>query len=572
MSSDPTPGLSHVVFLLDESAAMQSEMAESKRTKAALTTTAVNAWLRNAAELYPGCQVALLGYRSQGDATEAGLRWGGPLAGRNWVPFAELLGNQATVETRTRQGSSETFDFPLWYVPQAGDRSPQVAAFQEVLNLLEGVDQSQQVLVIHIFAGASADGNPLQTVQKIQKLPCMPAVLQIHLGSSAAVPAIVVPGNRAYVPHGPARDLFDRSSPLPTPMAKTLQESGLAVLDNARGMVYNARLLQLSQFLGSLKGFAHETATAEAPVAPAASAPTPTPTPVVEPVSQEYTPPPAAPHDSELADEQIGSISTERPCLLLFLVDRSAGDPGSGGLRSSCSRFQEEVNNWLTQTVKLKSAFHAGLIVYGADGIGEAEVRVGFDGALAGRKFVTGDELADNALRVDEFEEEMPNGVGGLLRIPRKRQIYLETEPGGAMNLEPAASSAADLISEWRSQPGLQEAPIVVMHLTRGAFAADDVQAAGQRLAGVAGPKPFVYHEVVTEAPCAAVVYPGSTEKIPAEFAPLWEMSSGLIAREHLIGNNPFLSPAARGYVLNAEFDLFWPGLRHAAGVVNLSN
>ena len=155
MSEIQNPGC--VVFLIDESAAMESPLQEAggpmssaatgqpPKSKAASLATALNALFKRLGDA-PDFDVALIGYQT--DSAEQAVvesRWGGALAGREFVSSKELAGNPVTVETRTRKLPNpagfgppveEPVSFPVWYVPQSKGKAPQVAAFRRCHELM----------------------------------------------------------------------------------------------------------------------------------------------------------------------------------------------------------------------------------------------------------------------------------------------------------------------------------------------------------------------------------------------------------------------------------------------------
>lgn len=134
-----------VVFVVDECAAMEARVAEGTRGRAECVATVLNALLSQLAT-GPEVDVAVVGYRLGEDGSqEVGCRWGGALAGRRFVPAAELPAAPLTVEQRVRTIpgpggcgilSQTTIPFPVWYVPslkKAGSRSHAMAFVADLL-------------------------------------------------------------------------------------------------------------------------------------------------------------------------------------------------------------------------------------------------------------------------------------------------------------------------------------------------------------------------------------------------------------------------------------------------------
>ena len=59
--------------------------------------------LLNQITTVPDLEVAVAGYRGDDKGADVGCRWGGPLAGRRFVPTSELAAAPLAVETRVRR-------------------------------------------------------------------------------------------------------------------------------------------------------------------------------------------------------------------------------------------------------------------------------------------------------------------------------------------------------------------------------------------------------------------------------------------------------------------------------------
>ena len=126
-----------VVFLIDESTAMDTCVADGTKSKAGCIATALNSLLNqltDEAEL----ELTVVGYRGDDhDGVDVGCRWAGPLEGQTFVRSSRLTGAPLTVENRVRKipgpggisvAREETIQFPVWYVPTlAGAASPEAA-------------------------------------------------------------------------------------------------------------------------------------------------------------------------------------------------------------------------------------------------------------------------------------------------------------------------------------------------------------------------------------------------------------------------------------------------------------
>lgn len=622
-----------VILLIDESAAMDAPVQEESQQAAAQpkrksesVATAVNAMLRRLSES-GSFDVALVGYKTDAsDQPVVGSRWGGTLAGRDFVSLSEVGGAPVEVETRNRKVPNpagfgppvdQPVEFPVWYQPELDGKSPQVAGFSHCQSLLNswlesaGPDPGTPV-VIHIFSGGSGDGNPQKVIDEIKGIELStgsPLVLQAHLSSSKTVPATKYPANRYYLPVGPQKDLFLRCSVVPDHLVTSLKAAKVPVVENAVAMVFNAKMLDIVTMLklvdAHTEGWpaAGAVAVEEAPVEEdsvpetiplaggdddekAASSEDAVETPVAD---DDALPPldlddsesalgdldPLTPDAEEATDGDslpamdVGPVLTDKSALLVLLLDRAVEDPYSGDMNNSCTRLQEHANAILGRLAKSASGkIDAAVVSYGLDAANEDEVRNSFEGPLAGQTIVKDNELAEGALRVEETEEQVPNGLGGMMTIPKKNHIFVEVEPTAGSNPAPGFGAAAEIVNEWIGQHPDAVLPPVVLHLTRGAQDAGSLTEATGQLTAIAPAAGSVvlYHLAATEKPHASTSYPADSEGIECEsLKAAFEASAGLLGREQLSVDKPsIVSAESRGVVINGKFDLLFDGINAA--------
>ena len=654
-----------VILLIDESTAMASPVQEEAeltpgqppRTKGESVATAVNSLIKQLGS-GPDFELALVGYQSdpQGKSIAAS-RWGGPLAGSDFVRVSALADSPMRVEERQRKipdpasisgFRSEAVPFPIWYAAQPAGIAPQVLAYQYCKDLLSkwaatSGETAGPPLLIHIHAAGSGDGNPLRAIEEIRSLALpngSPQLFQLHLSSAKSLPSTLYPSNRAYLPAGAMRDLFDRSSPLSPGQVQALKESKIPTSPNARGMAHNAKMIDVVRFLALVKAHAKgpgapaaaspgvppppaypmpgtaqppavatsaaapaATATAGGPVAPAVpdSGLPAVETAPVETASVEATAQPVAdsapttipladapPEDAPEVDRfptMVGDALTspdvyatvpgfpdvpdagEKRALLLLLLDRSVADPYGADPRNSCTRLLENANELLGKLAKAASGqIDVAVVSYGSDAMGQPDVRMSFDGALAGKSIVADSELSAGVLRTDELEQQVPNGVGGLMTISIKKPVYLELDPTAGCSAVPAFDAARGLLGEWCSAHAEACLPPVVLHLTRGRLDAADARAAveaAQQVSIAAGPV-VVYHQVATDGPHDSLSYPDSDSALQTpELQCLWQLSSPLLGRAQLSVSKPALVKGeSRGMVVNGKFDLLLDGIK----------
>ena len=557
-----------VIFLLDESSAMNTPVAGGTKSKAESVATAVNALLRRLAD-GAECDVALIGYRSDAEGkVDVGIRFGKDLADRDVVPAAELADAPLAVQQRTRKVpgpagtvQEEPVELSVWYEPTLGDRAPQIAAFEHCRQLLidwaagAGSTATAVPLIINVTAGPSGDGNPQQAIDGLMEmdLPAgRPIVAQAHLGSSATVPATLYPANRALLQPGLSRDLFDRASALPDSLTTVLKAAGLTINPQARALVYNAKMVELSQLFSIVP-----THLAPPPPAPAEQEP---PAAAVPAEQQQEAVAAETVDDGAAAAGGSCSVTPDAPALVAFVLDRSLENPFTGDLQNVCAKLQQHANDLLGEIARCGGGcIDTCLVSYGATAAWEVDVRSSFEGPLDGRQFVRDNELEAGAARVEESTEEISDGAGGLLKVPCKRPVFLEVEPTAPAPATPAFAELARLLSEWCSEHPTSGGPPIVLHLTRGWLDAGDLADAAAELGSVDAPAGdvVVYHLVMTERPHASLAYPDTDAMIEdPHLQTIWQRTSPLIdAARHAV-DNPAMTPGARGLVINGKFDL----------------
>jgi hypothetical protein len=581
-------------LLIDESVGMGAVMKDlvsdgsrSTKSNAERLATAINALIKQLAD-GPEFEVALVGYRAnESGEPDVGSRWAAALAGREFVTTRELAASPLRVETRTRKvpaadGFSppreEPVEFPIWYAPALKGKAPQVAAMNFCRDLLARWQSTAPggaaPVVVHISAGASADGNPQMAVVKLQDMTTAggkPLLFQVHLAASADVVSAHYPSNQAYLTMGSSRDLFRRSSELPAALLAALKEGKINVNPGARAMLYNAKIGDVIRLFGLVK--THTRGWASQPAAPAAAPAAAEPAPVAASAPAAVSTPAAEPGNEAAApaaesEPLAATAESEKAALVALVLDRSVEDPFAAGMNNCCVKLQDYGNDLLKQISKLKDlTVDAAIVSYGVDSAGQMEVRTTFDGPLAGQSIVRNSDLADGALRVDEFEEQMSNGIGGLISVTRKKPIYFELEPTSAASPVEAFTAVAELIGTWCSaHPTAATAPLV-LHLTRGRQDSQQLEQAASQLQSIAcaaGPVRLC-HLVATDFPHKSLSYMDSDHEIEAPgLRKLWELSSPLLGREQLAASKPAVKEASRAIVINGKFDVFLDGIKFA--------
>lgn len=581
MSSTDGPGC--IVILLDESVGMRVNAGEivaggkpSTKSNAERVATCINALLAQLGNC-PDFEIAIVGYKTENGHANVGCRWGGSLAGRDFVAVKELAVAPTRSETRQRSiplpdGSirRENVSVPLWYEPSIGENAPQLAAHQFCLELISrwlanAGPRPGQPLLIHIFSGASSDGNPDGAVTKLMQLGSQGSrllLLQAQVAAGASLVTTLYPSSLAYLAPGPSRDLFRRTSILPDHLVSALNASKSPVNANARGMLLNAKIPDLVRLLSLVKTHVNswpKSSTAKnvdltaadknaistgrddsIEIEPSASEVEMIATPSVEP-------------GTTFAGEQNAG-------LILFVLDRSTADPANDRADNSCRRLQTHANNLLKQVAAIKDVnIDVAILSYGRDDKGNADVCTTFSGPLSGRTIVSHLELLAGALRVEETEEQMSNGIGGLVTVNRKNPIFYDVEPTEVTPPVNAFEAAAGIIKDWHGVHPTASFPSIILHLTRGEVDAASIDQAVERVIKDATSKTnaLLYHLIATEAPHRSVAYAATDAGIDAKsLKHLWQLTSPLLDWQRIATERATIQPNARGFVINGKFDL----------------
>jgi len=588
MTTLSTPGC--VVLLIDESAGMGAKMGDevaggalSTKSNAERVATALNATLKRLCD-GPDFDLALVGYKADADGqVDVGSRWAGALTGREFVKVREMAAAPLRVEHRTRKvpvpgaiglTREESVDFPVWYEPALGVKAPQVAAYKychELLNrwLAQADPNAAAPLLVHVFSGASADGNPQMAVERLMQLGTTAGkilLFQAHVAARAAAVTYLYPSTYVYLTVGSARDVFRRVSPLPPSLVESLKEAGVEMIAGAQGMVYNAKMVDLIRFLGLMSAYTRDWMEELVVEAPAAE-PAPVPAAVLEPLRAAEEPSLAElPGPLEAPPAELPSL-TEKAALAVLVLDRSVADPFTSGTQNPCTKLQDHANELLAEIARLDvGEVDAAMVSYG-DAFGQLEIRSTFAGPLEGRTLVPHTELVQGALRVEEITEEMSNGMGGLIAVKRKKPVFFDLEPTAAAPPEEAFKAAAGIVAEWCGQHPSACVPPIVLHLTRGQCDPADMERAAARFETIqpaAGPV-LVYHLVATQSPHKSVAYPQSDADLaePALQA-LFRLSGPLLRREQLAEEKRTCKAQSVGMVVNGKFDLLVDALKGA--------
>ena len=578
---------SAVVFLIDESFSQQQRLVESMRSKMESIATTLNSTLARMGDS-PTVDVALVGYHQSADGRmNVGSRWGGGFAGRTWVSSAELRNSPLRVETRNRQVPDpvagvrqETVEFPVWYDPVFfGGAIPRAAAYdfvaETLLAWMAGRELAQPPLIVS-FLGELSPADPLgQSVIPLGKVNTpvgFPLLIQFYPGTNAVVPTIKYPASANFLPPGPIQEMFYACSSLDDGMIQSLRQSGEMVAAGAKGLVYNGRMVDLVRFLWLVREFAarmesgvwsveseevslsgkesSETPKEENSVTEGTPDDSPAHLLTCSPVHPYCTPFP----ENTLPDEP--ADLPPRKTLVILLVDRSVSDVTYRPAADAWDRRLDKLHFMLGELSRRgRGQYDVSLIFYGQNADGSPSV----EEMTLGREFLPDSLLLAAAGRVEEFRMQVPNGIGGIISLPRKKLSFADVTPTPTADPVPAFRRSMEVIRLWnevRPQKILQP---MLLHITAGEFQMERLDEAIRELSGPGLPPVWLHHWVFTERPHVGVCCPGELPETEDEkIVRLWEQSDPLPGRELLAGVRPGIAEDSRGMMVNMDFDILF--------------
>ena len=259
------------IFLIDQSFSMEDPLANSTRRKADELVTVINNWLY---ELSQRCSqpegfkdwfdIAILGYGSDDNGNPViESAFTGPLAGKTLVTVSEIANNPARMDDVTRimpdEATGELIEVPntvpVWIDAVTHGATPMCSAIVKACEIIDGWiplhEQSFPPVVINITDGESSEGDPIPYADALKQRETKDGNVLFFNCCLSATPAdtFAFKGNGELLPDQFARTLFQMSSVLPATLVAKAQKLGQELEPNARGMVYNADMVSLINFL-----------------------------------------------------------------------------------------------------------------------------------------------------------------------------------------------------------------------------------------------------------------------------------------------------------------------------------
>ncbi len=253
------------LFLVDQSGSMaQGFGPQSAKTKAQGVADAINRLLQTLVYrcakgdyILDRYYIGVVGYGG-----EIGLGFTGELAGEVLRSVGEIGNAPLRVEQRVKKIEDglgglveQRVNFPVWFEPVAGGKTPMCQALQAAGEVVGGFIQQHPgcfpPIVINITDGKATDGDPRPLAEQLQRLASSDGqvlLFNVHISESGQTP-ILFPTDASGLADEYARMLFSMSSPLPAEMLRQAQVLELPVAAGARGFAFNADLVSVVMFL-----------------------------------------------------------------------------------------------------------------------------------------------------------------------------------------------------------------------------------------------------------------------------------------------------------------------------------
>jgi hypothetical protein len=261
------------VFLLDQSYSMEEPMGGAPdQKKMDVLATTINGWLQNMVIRSTGGEgvrdyfdIGAIGYRTDMEANPIiESPFGGALAGKLLASICEIGQSPAQIEQKMQQFyDDETGEMmetpveaPVLVQAKAEGGTPMCSALYKAYELVEQWigehPKSYPPVVIHITDGENQeDANPTDYAESLRGLETEDGnvlLFNCHLSMTKA-DSFMFPHTNEILPDELAKVLFDMSSALPDKLHDAALTEGFEVQPGARGMGFNADIVQLIKFL-----------------------------------------------------------------------------------------------------------------------------------------------------------------------------------------------------------------------------------------------------------------------------------------------------------------------------------
>lgn len=259
------------LFVLDQSHSMSHSLGGSEFRKCDQLAEVMNGWLQNmiikcwaGESIKDWLYVGVIGYRTDNNGSPMiGSALKGSLAEQALVPISQIYDHPLRVDQKLHRMWDEergemaefTVQVPVWVDPVFEGGTPMCHVLHHAYEVLERWINDHAdcfpPILINFTDGESQDGDPIPYAEAIKNLATnLGNVLffNCHLSEFAAAP-FAFPHSDEVLPEGLARVLFRMSSVLPQCLFDRAAQAGFALQANARGMVFNADMISLLEFV-----------------------------------------------------------------------------------------------------------------------------------------------------------------------------------------------------------------------------------------------------------------------------------------------------------------------------------
>ncbi|MBR0191755.1 MAG: hypothetical protein IJQ31_06795 [Thermoguttaceae bacterium] len=248
-----------------------------------------------------------------------------------------------------------------------------------------------------------------------------------------------------------------------------------------------------------------------------------------------------------------------RQALVILMMDRSVSSLTYKPALETWAKRMDKIRFMLGEFARRgRGRYDVGIVSYGKERDGRMTA---YRNSL-GRTFLPDNCLTETAGKVELTMIQIPNGIGGLISLPRKKLFFTDCTPTYSGDPVTGIRSAIEIIREWEQTRQNKVLSPVIVHLTSGQFRTERLDEALNLLADPTLPQVQFLQWVFTERPHIGVCCPTDTSFTQDEtLQMLWERTDPLPAREFLAGVRPGIHEESRGMMVNMDFDVLFEAL-----------
>lgn len=255
-------------------------------------------------------------------------------------------------------------------------------------------------------------------------------------------------------------------------------------------------------------------------------------------------------------------LSSNHPGLFLFLIDQSGSMSdkwGGDGNKSKADQVADVLNKFLrdltlrcAKSNEIRKRINVGVIGYGNPN----NVSPAFLGSLAGKDIVDIAEVATNPARVEQRTKKESDGAGGIIDVPTKFPIWIESMAFGGTPMKEGFAYAKTKLQTWVQQHPDSYPPIVI-NITDGEYGSDPRQEIKEiKNLSTNDGEVLVFNIHISSSNAAPIFFPMTSENLNNTFAKdLYEFSSvlpdSMAARAAEL--YPGTTTGARGFAFNGD-------------------